>query len=168
MSTKMLLSIMLLFVLLCSVPSVSFASSGNWVEVVRYAGSLGVGDSPTFTINHIEWRIRWEYSSIFGWDWDNDFAFYVVDHVSEETVASVSGRERPDEKNGTLNIYYHTGEFHIFFPPGSTEWIIIIEQNTDSIPEFPQWIILSLLITATLLIMVCKQKLPKTPSQQPY
>jgi len=29
------------------------------------------------------------------------------------------------------------------------------------IPEFPSWIILPLLITATLLIIICKQKLPK-------
>jgi hypothetical protein len=31
-----------------------------------------------------------------------------------------------------------------------------------AVPEFPSWIILPLLITATLLIIVCKQKLPKT------
>ncbi|HDQ06649.1 MAG TPA: DUF1565 domain-containing protein [Candidatus Bathyarchaeota archaeon] len=31
----------------------------------------------------------------------------------------------------------------------------------DGIPEFPTWIVLPLLITATLAIMVCKRKLPK-------
>lgn len=39
---------------------------------------------------------------------------------------------------------------------------------SDVIPEFPSWIILPLLITATLLIIIYKQKLPKTPSQQSY
>jgi parallel beta-helix repeat protein len=39
---------------------------------------------------------------------------------------------------------------------------------SDAIPEFPSWIILPLVITATLVIMVCKQKLPKTPNQQSY
>jgi len=34
--------------------------------------------------------------------------------------------------------------------------------NPTIIPEFPSWIILPLLITATLLIIICKQKLPKT------
>ena len=29
------------------------------------------------------------------------------------------------------------------------------------IPEFPQWIILPLLITATVVAIICKQKLPK-------
>jgi len=33
------------------------------------------------------------------------------------------------------------------------------------IPEFPSWIILPLLITATLVIIICKQRLPKTPSK---
>jgi len=32
------------------------------------------------------------------------------------------------------------------------------------IPEFPSWIILPLLLIATLLIIICKQKLPKAPN----
>jgi hypothetical protein len=42
------------------------------------------------------------------------------------------------------------------------------EEMATPIPEFPSWIILPLLITATLLITICKQKLPKMPSQQSY
>jgi len=34
----------------------------------------------------------------------------------------------------------------------------------NAIPEFPSWIILPLFIVATLLIIICKQRLPKTPS----
>jgi parallel beta-helix repeat protein len=51
---------------------------------------------------------------------------------------------------------------------------IIDKNNQDSyplvnvIPEFPTWTILPLLITATLLTIICKQKLPKTPSHQSY
>jgi len=36
------------------------------------------------------------------------------------------------------------------------------------IPEFPSLAILPLLITATLVIILCKQKLPKTPNPQSY
>jgi parallel beta-helix repeat protein len=58
---------------------------------------------------------------------------------------------------------------------GDTTYILN-ENNQDNyplmeptvIPEFPSWIILPLLITATLVIMVCKQKLHKTPNQQSY
>ncbi len=162
-SVSMFIMLLFCFCLLGSILSIAFASSQNWSEeVVRYTGSGGgVGDSPPFTINHVEWRIRWEYSSVFAWDWDNDFSFSVVDHDSEETIASVSGREHPDEKNGTLDICNYTGEFHIFFPPGSTEWTVIVEENTESIPEFPSWIILPLLLVATLFIIICKQRLPK-------
>jgi len=42
----------------------------------------------------------------------------------------------------------------------STKTVEII--GTTAIPEFPSWIILPLLITATLLIIICKQRLPKT------
>jgi len=35
------------------------------------------------------------------------------------------------------------------------------------IPEFPSWVILPLLLTATLLILICKQRLPKTSSNGP-
>ncbi len=45
---------------------------------------------------------------------------------------------------------------------------ILTPIEIEAIPEFPSWIILPLLITATLLIIICKQKLPKTPSQQSY
>jgi parallel beta-helix repeat protein len=34
----------------------------------------------------------------------------------------------------------------------------------NAIPEFPSWIILPLFIVATLLIIICKQRLPKAPS----
>jgi parallel beta-helix repeat protein len=52
---------------------------------------------------------------------------------------------------------------------GDTPYIID-ENNQDNqplvepavIPEFPSWIILPLLITATLVIIICKQKNPKT------
>jgi len=45
-----------------------------------------------------------------------------------------------------------------------------VSDNNDNsqgniIPEFPSWIILPLLLIATLLIIICKQKLPKTPNK---
>jgi len=54
---------------------------------------------------------------------------------------------------------------------GDTPYIID-ENNQDNyplmepviIPEFPSWIILPLLLVATLLILICKQRLPKTSS----
>ena len=45
----------------------------------------------------------------------------------------------------------------------STKTIEII--GTDAIPEFPSWIIMPLLLTATLLIIICKRRLPKTANK---
>jgi len=58
---------------------------------------------------------------------------------------------------------------------GDTPYVID-ENNQDNyplvkqyiIPEFPSWIILPLLLTATALIIICKQKIPKTANQQSY
>jgi len=46
-------------------------------------------------------------------------------------------------------------------------WLIKTDEH-GIIPEFPSWIILPLLITATLLVILCRRKLTKTPSQQSY
>jgi len=44
----------------------------------------------------------------------------------------------------------------------------LVKTDAQGIPEFPSWIILPLLLTATLLIIICNRKLPKTPSHQSY
>jgi hypothetical protein len=45
----------------------------------------------------------------------------------------------------------------------SSDWWII-KTDAQGIPEFPSWVILPLVITATLVILICKQRLPKTSS----
>jgi parallel beta-helix repeat protein len=50
-----------------------------------------------------------------------------------------------------------------FIYPHGTKTIEI--KGTTVIPEFPSWIILPLILTAIALIIICKQKLPKTPNQ---
>ena len=44
----------------------------------------------------------------------------------------------------------------------------LVKTDAQGIPEFPSCVILPLLITATLLIIICNRKLPKTPSHQSY
>jgi hypothetical protein len=59
----------------------------------------------------------------------------------------------PTVNEDTNNTYLYFTYQH------STKTVEII--GTTAIPEFPSWIILPLLITATLMIMVCKRKLTK-------
>jgi hypothetical protein len=60
----------------------------------------------------------------------------------------------PTVNEDANNTYLHFTYGH------STKTIEII--GTDAIPEFPSWIILPLLLTATLLIILCKRRLAKT------
>jgi len=46
-------------------------------------------------------------------------------------------------------------------------WLVKTDEY-GYIPEFPSWIILPLLITATLVAIIYKKRLPKTPNQQSY
>ena len=133
------ISLFILCLLMTFVPSVAFGSSENWVEVLSLSGHGGMtGDSPPFSIEHTEWQIKWQYTTLPGWDWDNDFGFEVNPHDGGYPIASLS---HPDEKNGTLNIVYHTGEFHISFPPcGIKNWTVIVEQNTDSPIQTEKWV----------------------------
>ena len=138
----------LLIALLCCclsfcTPSVAFASSENWVEVTRFTGYGSLhGDSSPFRIKHVEWRIKWEFTTATDW-WFNDFSFYVNPHNGGKVIASIS---YPNEKNGTLYITHYTGEFHLFFISSmAKDWTVIVEQNTDSPIQTENWVQVSTL-----------------------
>jgi len=52
------------------------------------------------------------------------------------------------------------------FDTGSDDFWLAKTDEHGVIPEFPSWAVLPLLITATLVIMVCKKRLPKNLSNQ--
>jgi len=63
--------------------------------------------------------------------------------------ASITPTVNEDASNTYIYFTYNHG----------TKTVEII--GTDAIPEFPSWAILPLLFTATLMIIICKQRLPK-------
>jgi len=59
--------------------------------------------------------------------------------------------------------YALAGSTQSFGAGVSDAWLIKTDE-TGVIPEFPSWTILPLLLVATLVIIICKQRLPKTPN----
>jgi len=153
----------ILFLSTC-IPNLVFASSENWVEVENWDGNGSLfGYSSPFDINHIEWRIRWEYTPMSPVGSQNDLIFSVVPEEnkidgnfnSSQGIASVN---RPSEQNGTLHFNNSSGRFYLHFAPGYIYWKIIIEENVDSIPEFPSWAVLPILLVGSFSIIVLKKK----------
>ena len=62
-------------------------------------------------------------------------------------------------ESGISIVNDHVGTFYISV---ETSWLvndytIIIEQNVDSIPEFPSWVILPLFVVATSIIILIRK-----------
>lgn len=138
------------------------ATSGNWVEVTRFTG-LGYQQYYTdyFTCDYREWRIRWEYipePDSAGFAYFNvivypERALFVVD-----SILSTGG-------NDTSGSYIHdmSGMFFMEITAGAAEsYTIIVEQDLNSIPEFPSWAPLMItLISSVAVTVVIRYKLKK-------
>jgi len=66
-----------------------------------------------------------------------------------------------DGNSVTSKVNEDTNNTYLYFTYQHNSKTVEIH-GTTAIPEFPSWTILPLLITATLVIIICKQKLPKT------
>ena len=165
------------FCLLGSMSGIAFASSGNWEEKGRLTGyAPKFGSSPLFIIETVDWRIRWEYEPIEEVPNLTAFSIHVQTHedvnitdasdfftesVEEETTSITVGsiiKSGTEETNGTLYINGYDRTFYLDIVSNAQSYTIIIEENLESIPEFPSWMILPLTITATLIAVVLKRK----------
>ena len=89
----------------------------------------------------------------------------------EETYSVTVGsiiKSGTEETNGILYINGFNGTFYMDIVSNADSYIIIIEENLDSIPEFPSWTILPLLLATTLTVIVYRKKLYRTQTQQSY
>ncbi len=157
------ITIGLLFFLLCipvfSIDNV-FGTSQSWEEVTRFdrIGSW-FGNTTAFTIYHNNWRIRWEYEMA-----DPNLTAFFFDVKIQDTdviIANYSNSGKLDITQGILNITGYEGDFYLFVGNNANSYSIIVEQDMESIPEFPSWIILPFFIVATLAVMIGKNKLRK-------
>ncbi len=140
-----------------------FASSGNWSEVARLTGGGGISTTDHFTCDHVDWRIRWEIEPTNSAE-RTSFLVYVFPYsdtfLREPWFESIE-HHGTEETSGTLYIYDRNGSFDMDVLASIESYTMLIEQDVESIPEFPSWTILPIVTIATLLIIICKHKLPK-------
>ena len=149
-------------ILLVSLSGVVFGSSTNWIEVVRFTGVRTNSYSTNeFICNHSEWRIIWEYIpnsqdsnlTVFA-----VFAYPIKQGFRGPTYLDSIIRYGAEDTKGVSYIQDYQGTFTLNINAVETEnFSIIIEQNIDTIPEFPSWTILEVgIFLVSVLSITCR------------
>jgi hypothetical protein len=132
--------------------------SDNWIEVTRFIGTKGF-TTDTFVCDHAEWRIRWEFDP-GHWHFADLNTFKVTTYKQGE--ANPQFNQITELPNGNLQgveLLNQSGTFHLKIDSGLIDfYTIIVEENIDSIPEFPSGIVLPLFLIATLTIIAYRKK----------
>jgi len=144
---------------ICSEPN-NDPPLGSWDEVIRFEGENST-QTELFTIDYRDWRIRWEYDP-GHWHFPDMHKFQVITYPemsSVITIDMISGTPGVIE-NGTSYIHENPGRFYMKIGAGIIEsYRIVVEQNIESIPEFPAWIILPLFLVGNLSVIIVKKRL---------
>ena len=121
----------ILLAILCMLSVLSldsaFASSGNWVEVTRFTEDSEFLQT-AFTIEHVEWRIRWEYEpdhkiseeapALYVYVWDKEFP---------DTYFETILKKGTNETSGTLYIHNRNGTFSLGVIRTVTSFTLVLE-----------------------------------------
>jgi len=138
------------------------ATSENWSEVARFTGGGGIGTTEPFTCDHVDWRIRWEIEPRNDSSERTAFLVYIFPYsdafLRDPWFESIQ-HYGTEETSGTLYIYDHNGSFDMDVLASIESYTMIIEQDVDSIPEFPSWTILPLFLIATFLALSVRKRL---------
>lgn len=136
------------------------ASSGNWVEVTRFPDEGTGFQTEPFTVDHVEWRIRWEYVPEPEVP-DEHLSLHVYVYAQEYpgTWFESIRKNGTEETNGTLYIQDRNGTFFLVIIKAVQNYTIIVEQDLESIPEFPSWTILPLFLIATFFALAVRKRL---------
>jgi hypothetical protein len=152
--------ISLFFLSTVTTAGIVFASSSDWSEVTKFTGSgTEYYTTDFFTCEHVERRIRWEYFPNPGLPLAI-FSVYTYSQGEDTLYIDSIIKLGANDTNGTSYIHENDGTFYSKINAANTEsYTIIIEQDLNSIPEFPSWIIFPLFLVATLVSIIVRKKL---------
>jgi len=132
------------------------ASPEQWTEVTRFTGSTDQ-NTAYFVCNHNEWRVNWTYTPNPEYPTAAGFACTIKDNVSL-TIDSIyqSGNETTF---GLTYLHNKAGTFYLTIGVANlVDYTIIIEQDLDSIPEYPIGLLFAMLTIALVPLAVLKHR----------
>ena len=128
----------------------------NWAEVTRFIGSKGYTTN-AFVCDYVEWRIKWEFDP-GHWDFPDLYTLKINTYKIGESTAYNQIIAPPNGNLNGVELLNQSGTFYMKIDSGlSDSYTIIIEQNIDSIPEFPSWTILPLFLVTALVIILYRK-----------
>ena len=96
------------------VSHVVFALSENWIEVIRFEGNRST-QTELFTIDYVDWRIRWEYDP-GHWHFPEMHTFQVITYPEGSSliiVDMISGSAARALLNGINYVHENPGRFYM-------------------------------------------------------
>jgi len=139
----------------------------SWSEVTRFTGS-GTEQYTTdyFTCNHVEWRIRWEYVPHSSYPELTGFNVYTYPQGEDVLFINSIMKTGGQDTNGASYVHNNEGTFYMIINVANTNsYVIIVEQDLTSIPEFPSFIILPLFMIVTLLAAILYRRKHSVPRE---
>jgi hypothetical protein len=139
--------------------------SDNWVEVTRFIGTKGF-TTDAFVCNHTEWRIRWEFDP-GQWLFPDLYTLKVTTYKMGESTAYNQIIEPPNGNLKGVELLNQSGTFYMKIDSGlSDSYTIIIEENIDSIPEFPSLTPLMITVIVGVAVLVIYRRSLRKQAQR--
>ena len=134
-------------------------SPSNWTEVTRFTGSGSETYTTTyFNCAYVEWRIKWAYTPDPTYPTYAMFGLFAYPKGEDISYISSVIKTGASDTSGTTYIHGNQGILYCKITVANTQnYAIIIEQDIDSVPEFPLGPVF-VLLTATLFIAILARR----------
>jgi hypothetical protein len=136
----------------------SNAALVNWSEVTRFSGpgDVPLSNTTDFAVDYPEWRIRWEYTPDPQYPGSAGLTAMTYSRTQPGGAVNEIFALGTADANGTSYVHNKTGIFYLTMTvsPDVVNYKIIIEQDLDSIPEYPSSTLVLLIFIAASLIIV--------------
>jgi hypothetical protein len=132
------------------------ASAGSWSEVTRFTGA-GTANYATdyFNCNHAEWRIVWSYTPDQAYPNLTIFNVYAYPQGENALFVASIFQTGATVTSGTTYVHNNEGTFYLKINVANTQnYTVTVEQDIDSVPEYPNIIIPTIAALSILTIFL--------------